>query len=289
MSQSATREQLTENIRRHYDVLSEFYRFLWGPHIHHGYWKDSESPGQAQVKLIERLAARLEIEPGHRVLDIGSGPGGSACWLARTFGCSVLGLTLSAVQADAANRRALDERVSNLVRFQVHDANTLDLLPETFDRLWVIECSEHIHDKRAFFNSCARLLNSGGRLGLCVWLKGSRIGAEHEELVREICRAMLCPSLLTMEEQLSVLALAGFDRIGCEDITAHVLPTWSHCIRLAKDPLIRLILRRKLGRLRRFVNSFELMERGYREGAMAYGMITAAKGKADAPAFLADC
>lgn len=277
MGQSSLESNLTEEIRKHYDVLSGFYQLLWGPHIHHGYWQDSETPAEAQMKLVERLAARLEIARGQRVLDIGSGLGGSACWLAATFGCSVLGLTLSAVQAQGAAKRASDEGLDDLVSFKEHDANNLDLPSETFDRIWIIECSEHIHDKQAFFGHCARLLRPGGRLGLCAWLQGDASRPEHKQLVREIREAMLCPSLLTMTEQTAMLGKAGFQDVAAEDITANVLPTWEHCNRLVDSPLVRMFLLTKGGKLRRFVDSFKLMERGYREGAMAYGMITAVK------------
>jgi tocopherol O-methyltransferase len=277
MSQLQRESLLTADIRRHYDALSGFYELLWGPHIHHGYWEDGETPAEAQVKLIERLAARLHIARDHRVLDIGSGLGGSTCWLAKTFGCSALGLTLSPVQVQAARKRAVREGVDNLVSFRAHDANRLDLPSETFDRIWIIECSEHIHDKQTFFKDCARLLRPGGQLGLCVWLRGNSGDPAHQGLVREICAAMLCPSLLTRAEQVSALRTAGFHQIEVDDVTANVAPTWQHCGRLVSNPLVRLIVHAKAGKLRRFVDSFGLMEKGYREGATAYGMITAVK------------
>lgn len=277
MSQSSPQACLTEEIRKHYDALSGFYQLLWGAHIHHGYWEDGESPAEAQVKLIQRLADRLEISRGQRVLDIGSGLGGSACWLAKTFGCSVLGLTLSEVQVQAARKRASEEDVEPLVCFREHDANKLDLPSGTFDRVWIVECSEHIHDKEAFFRDCARLLTPGGRIGLCIWLKGPAGGAEAESIVQGVCEAMFCPSLLTMDEQTAMLDQAGFGSIVADDITAHVQPTWEHCNRLVSNPLAQMFLLTKGRKLRRFVDSFQLMERGYREGATAYGMITAAK------------
>jgi tocopherol O-methyltransferase len=278
MSQPSAQLSLTEDIRRHYDALSGFYQLLWGPHIHHGYWEDNEKTAEAQVKLMERLAARLQVAREHRVLDIGSGLGGSSCWLAKMFGCSVLGLTLSPVQAQAAQQRAAEEGLAHLVSFREHDANRLDLPSGAFDRIWIIECSEHIHDKPAFFADCARLLAPGGRLGLCVWLRGDTEEPAHNQLVQDVCEAMLCPSLLTMNEQVALLESAGFDAIEADDITANVRPTWEHCIKLVGNPLVQLMLHTKARKLRRFVDSFELMEKGYREGAMAYGMITATKG-----------
>ncbi|MFM7563131.1 MAG: SAM-dependent methyltransferase, partial [Planctomycetota bacterium] len=69
-------------IRNHYDISTLFYRLLWGPHIHHGYWEGKESSARAQVQLTERLARLAEIAPGSRVYDIGCGMGGSSVWLA---------------------------------------------------------------------------------------------------------------------------------------------------------------------------------------------------------------
>ncbi len=69
-------------IRKHYDRLSIFYRLLWGEHLHHGYWENGESIGRAQIKLMEKMAQTATIPRGAIVLDIGSGLGGSAFWLA---------------------------------------------------------------------------------------------------------------------------------------------------------------------------------------------------------------
>jgi tocopherol O-methyltransferase len=277
MRQSPAQAELTSDIQRHYDSLSGFYQLLWGPHIHHGYWQADETSAEAQVKLIDRLAERLAISADHRVLDVGCGLGGSSCWLAATFGCSVLGVTLSPVQVEMARKRASEARIADRVQFRSLDANRLDLSAETFDRIWIIECSEHLHDKRAFFCDCARLLRRDGRLGLCVWLKGDTTKPENDTAVREICRAMLCPSLATMREQVAMLRTAGFEDIEAEDITSHVLPTWTHCRKLVSNPLARMLVRARGGKLRRFVDSFELMETAYRGGAMAYGMISAVK------------
>lgn len=277
MGQPSTQAELTHDIQKHYDALSGFYHLLWGPHIHHGYWEGDETPAQAQVKLIERLAAKLDVSAEHRVLDVGCGLGGSSCWLAATFGCSVLGVTLSPTQARMARKRAREKGVADRVRFQVLDANELELPGETFDRVWIIECSEHIHDKPGLFADCSRALRPGGRLGLCVWLKGETNDPAHEQLIDEICRAMLCPGLVTMREQSELLRVAGFEDIDAEDITSRVLPTWRHCRKLVGHPLARMAINARGGKLRRFVRSFDLMEDAYRRGALAYGMIAANK------------
>src|SRR6516162_101923 len=86
------------SIRNHYDLATPFYRLLWGPHIHHGLWEGDESPDDAQRRLIDRLAKSAALAAGQTVLDVGCGMGGSTIELARRFGCTVTGLTLSPVQ-----------------------------------------------------------------------------------------------------------------------------------------------------------------------------------------------
>ena len=82
----------TETTRKHYDLVSAYYRKLWGPHIHHGFWKDGhETPAKAQVLLIEELIARAGIGVGLRIRDVGCGIGGSSIYPARNLGAEVTG------------------------------------------------------------------------------------------------------------------------------------------------------------------------------------------------------
>src|SRR6516164_8973644 len=156
-------------IRKHYDRLSMFYRMLWGEHLHHGYWENGESIERAQIKLMEQLAEQAGIPRGAKVLDIGCGLGGSAFWLANQYNCSVTGLTISPVQVRIANKKAKVKGLADRVRFLVVDANLWQPEAESVDIVWIMESSEHLHDKKNFFERCARALRPGGSFcGLCV-------------------------------------------------------------------------------------------------------------------------
>jgi tocopherol O-methyltransferase len=265
-------------VRDHYDRLSVYYRALWGEHIHHGYWEDGESPARAQVKLVERLAARARIQRGSRVLDVGCGVGGPAIWLAQNLSCSVLGLTISPVQARMAAEKARAEGLDSLVRFEVGDANRLRLPAEFFDVVWVIECSEHIADKARFIESCARVLKPGGVLALCAWLSADpHARPEHARLIADVCRGMLCPRLASMRDYTGWMRASGFTGIEAEDITRRVEETWARCSALVSRPEVRIPLRAADERTRRFVETFPAIRRAYAEGAMAYGMFAARK------------
>ncbi len=264
-------------IRDHYDRLSVFYRALWGDHIHHGYWEDHESPAAAQVKLVERLAARARIPRGARVLDIGCGVGGPALWLARHLDCSVLGLTISPVQAEMATRRARAEGLDHRARFEVADANDLDLPPASFDAVWIVECSEHLADKPRFIEACARVLRPDGVLALAAWLAvGDPPSPAQARLVAEVCKGMLCPSLATLGDYTGWLRSSGFV-VEAEDVTRRVEPTWRWCRAIADRPVIRAVLRASDPGTRRFIEAFAAIRRAYAEGAMAYGLFAASR------------
>ena len=263
-------------IRDHYDRISFFYRALWGEHIHHGYWKNGESPAEAQINLIEELAKRARIDVRGRVLDIGCGIGGSSRWLARHLDCDVLGITISPVQARMARERARAEKLEDRLSFMVMDANDLSLPAEGFDAVWIIECSEHIMHKERFMKNCARALKPGGVIALCAWLASNKTD-EHERLVQEVCDGMLCPSLATLNDYVRWMRVSGFGEIEAEEITRHVEKTWAHCIRLARRPEIKALLHLTNQSTRRFVKSFAAIQRAYSVGAMSYGMFTARK------------
>ena len=262
----------TSEIRAHYDRLSIFYRWLWGEHIHHGLWRDSESPRQAQVALVEELARCAAVPFGARVLDVGCGLGASAHWLAQNRGCSVVGITISTVQKRAAERRARSLGLKHRMEFLVKDANKLDFGSESFDVVWNIECSEHLNDKAQFIRDSARVLRHGGALALCAWVK-----AADSKLLPRICSGMLCPALATLADYHRWMNESGLARISSNDVTAHVEKTWHICRQTIDRPLVRICLPFVSRQTRRFLATFETMKQAYDDGALRYCIFSASK------------
>src|SRR5262249_34166206 len=186
---------------------------------------------------------RARVPRGARVLDVGCGLGGSALWLARHLGCTVTGITISPVQVQMAAERARTENLGDRVRFLHMDASQLDLAPESFDVVWVIECSEHIDDKAGLLTACARLLTPGGRLALCAWLAADSRTPEHAQLIAEVCRGMLCPSLSSLTDYTRWMEEGGLHAIEVEEVTVRVERTWAHCAAIVRRPEIRILLK----------------------------------------------
>lgn len=267
-----------DNIRKHYDRLSFLYRFFWGEHLHHGYWENNESAPRAQIQLMERLAERAGVPKGARVLDIGCGLGGSVMWLADQFDCEVTGITISPVQARMAAAKAKARGLTRRVQFQVQDANQWQPEPASVDLIWIMESSEHFHDKPGFFERCARALKPGGVLAVCAWLRRDGPPREEEQkLVSTIAEAMLSASLNSLSDYQRWMRDAGLTVTTAEDITRHVEATWSHCSRIGDNPVVRFFLRFTDRPTQRFVRSFPLMKQAYAQGAMAFGLFVAKK------------
>lgn len=134
---------------------SEFARFLLG---------DSFHPGG--VDLTRRLGVLLELRPGLRILDAACGKGESAVFLAKEFGCEVVGLDLGAANVEEAAARAKAAGVEKLVTFHQGDAESMKFSGGSFDRL-ICECAFcTFPDKAGAATEFARVLSKDGRIGL---------------------------------------------------------------------------------------------------------------------------
>ena len=138
-----------KRIIEHYDVVSPYYRSLWGEHLHHGYWiRGDESKETAQVQLIEHLAQVADVKPGADILDIGCGFGASSLYLAKHYGAHVTGITISPVQVEMAVKAAAVEHLD--AKFLLMDAEAMNFQKQ-FDTLWSVESISHYQDLPAFF------------------------------------------------------------------------------------------------------------------------------------------
>lgn len=133
-----------ENVEVHYDLPVELYELFLDANLQYtcGYFReDGMDIDAAQVAKMTHIGRKLLIEPGMRVLDIGSGWGGLSVFLAREFGAHVTGVTLSEVQLEHARARAEAAGVADRVTFKLMDYRDLN---ETFDRVVVVGMMEHV-------------------------------------------------------------------------------------------------------------------------------------------------
>jgi len=136
--------QARQNARHHYDLGNEFYRLWLDRDMQYscGYWEDGvETLEDAQTAKKRHIAAKLALEPGQRVLDIGSGWGGLALYLAAIADVEVTGVTLSERQLAVARARAEALGLSGRCRFELKDYRDIR---ETYDRIVSVGMAEHV-------------------------------------------------------------------------------------------------------------------------------------------------
>ncbi len=152
------------NVAHHYDLSGELYDLFLDPDKQYscGYFRSTDDTlEQAQEQKKAHIAAKLLIQPGMRVLDIGCGWGGMALTLARDYKAQVLGITLSEEQLKIARERAEAEGLSERVEFRLQDYREVT---GRFDRVVSIGMFEHVGvpHYRAFFRHVHDLLNEDG-------------------------------------------------------------------------------------------------------------------------------
>jgi cyclopropane-fatty-acyl-phospholipid synthase len=156
------------NVAHHYDIGNDLYKLMLDPeHMQYScaYWpREGMTLGEAQEAKLAHIAAKLAIEPGNTVLDIGCGWGGMAIYLARKYGVTVHGITLSEQQVALANERARDAGVADKVRFELVDYRELGARGVTYDRIVSVGMFEHVGTRQyeTFFRTCHNLLKPDG-------------------------------------------------------------------------------------------------------------------------------
>lgn len=118
-------------------------------------------PGGNEITL--ELAKLCGIKENHKVLEVASGSGESSCFLARKFGCCIVGIDLSDHLLEQAREKA---KKSNLqIDFTKADAHSLPYPDESFDVV-ISECSLSLMDQKKALSEMVRVLKPGGTLGI---------------------------------------------------------------------------------------------------------------------------
>lgn len=152
-----------EDVAKYYHLNEIFYGW-WGENMHYGYWeKDTKNQRQAALRMNEKAAETISITKDDYVLDAGCGVGGNAVWLAKTFGCKVVGITITSRQVKLAQKRAKKNGVDHLCEFHIMDYMKTSFANETFTAIIGLESICYADPKRDFIEEVYRLLKPGGR------------------------------------------------------------------------------------------------------------------------------
>ncbi len=171
LMQRNVREASSKNVEAHYDLSNDLYKLFLDEDMQYScaYWPegDPKQDGvdttleQAQLAKKRHIAAKLRLEPGQRVLDIGCGWGGMAMHLAKEHGVHVTGVTLSHDQHALARERVSAAGLDDKVDIQLIDYRDVQ---GPFDRIVSVGMFEHVGVGHylEFFGKIRELLTDEG-------------------------------------------------------------------------------------------------------------------------------
>jgi cyclopropane-fatty-acyl-phospholipid synthase len=155
-----------KNVAHHYDLNDRLYEIFLDRDRQYScayFLSPNDTLEQAQLNKKRHIAAKLLLQPGMQVLDIGSGWGGMGLFLGGEFGADVTGVTLSKEQHAVSSRRALEDGLADRVRFKLLDYRQE---PGTYDRIVSVGMFEHVGAAHyvEFFGKVKQLLKDDGVL-----------------------------------------------------------------------------------------------------------------------------
>jgi cyclopropane-fatty-acyl-phospholipid synthase len=153
-----------QNVAHHYDLGNDFYKLFLDEGLQYScayFVNDNETLEQAQRNKMRLLAAKLNLAPGLKILDIGSGWGDLGLYLARLEDVEVVGVTLSKEQFELSNARARKAGLDHRVRFELKDYRQLR---GRFDRIVSVGMFEHVGVQHygEFFSKINELMDDDG-------------------------------------------------------------------------------------------------------------------------------
>ena len=215
------------NVHHHYDLSYDLYRRFLDRDMQYScayFARPDMTLEEAQEAKKAHIAAKLRLEPGMKVLDIGCGWGGLGLYLGKNFGVEVLGVTLSQEQLAVAQRRAKEMGLQDQVRFSLTDFRDV---AGPFDRIVSVGMFEHVGAPhfRAYFESVKRLLTDDGVAVIHSIGRFSPPGATNAWIRKYIFPGGYIPAI---SETLAAVEDAGLWATDIEVLRLHYAETLKH-------------------------------------------------------------
>ena len=225
------------NVSHHYDQDEALFRSFLDEAMHYScaYFADPHMTlEQAQLAKSEHIRRKLCAEPGARVLDIGSGWGSLAMYLARTGGVSVDGLTLSREQLRVAEDETARQGLANQVRFHLQDYREHR---GSYDAVVSVGMLEHVGrpNLARFFRAVRNLVSDDGVALVHTIGQTGRPAAVNPWIRRHIFPGGYIPSASDLMHAVEASGLVLSDMEVWRRHYAATLKEWNRRFQLARD------------------------------------------------------
>ena len=230
------------NVARHYDLDGRLYSLFLDADKQYScaYFETPDaSLDEAQLAKKRHVAAKLLVNPGNRVLDIGSGWGGLGLYLADMTGADVTGVTLSTEQLQVSNARAAEKNLTHSAKFLLEDYRDI---PGPFERIVSVGMFEHVGVDfyETYFRRCAELLTDDGVMVLHSIGRSDPPDVTNPWIAKYIFPGGYIPAL---SEVLPAIEKAGLLVCDVEILRLHyaeTLKAWRERFMARRDDAVRL-------------------------------------------------
>ena len=217
------------------DSADLFYHSIWGGEdIHIGlYDYADEDITSASRRTIERLAAEIpRWSPELRVIDIGSGYGGCARYLASTHGCQVTCLNLSEVQNQRNRRRNEETRLDRLIRVVDGSFEAIPFPDRSFDVVWSQDAILHSGDRERVCLEVDRMLKPGGHF---VFTDPMQTDGAPQEALEPVLDRLQIDSMASLGFYRDQAKKLGWEEVRWTDCSEHLILHYSR----VREELVR--------------------------------------------------
>ncbi len=267
LQQFNPRSRSRQNVAHHYDLDGRLYSLFLDADRQYScayFEAPDESLDDAQLAKKRHLAAKLRLNPGQRVLDIGCGWGGLALYLAELCQARVTGITLSTEQLTTAKGRAAEKGLTEAADFRLQDYRDVR---EVYDRIVSVGMFEHVGVTHydTFFRQCASILAKDGVMVLHSIGRSEGPNVTNPWIAKYIFPGGYIPAL---SEVLPAIERAGLLVTDIEILRLHyaeTLKAWRERFLAHRDDVLRIYDQRFL---RMWEFYLAASEQAFREQAM---------------------
>jgi cyclopropane-fatty-acyl-phospholipid synthase len=229
------------NVIHHYGRDDDLFRYFLDAEMHYScaYFAEPHiSLEQAQRAKCRHIMNKLLLSPGQRVLDIGCGWGGLACYLAENAGVHVTGLSLAPNQLEVARQRARERGLERHTHFLLEDYRRHR---GRYDRIVSVGMFEHVGlpNYRAYFDGIKRQLHADGVALVHTIGNFTATGGANPWLERYIFHGSDCPLLSNIHRAVEGSALISTDIEVLRLHYALTLGAWLERLQLHRNEVVR--------------------------------------------------